>query len=866
MKSKLTVVFCSVLVLGYLLATGQASGQGRDPSRVADDLAHEALIDPTAPNPADQRALTGSKAPVVGILYNRIQAEKLAKGSDTLTNYVRAITDNGGTTTNLSPALTAVEIGNRANEIDGLLIPGGDDIDPALYRADRDECCEASDPEFDRFESNVISAAVGRGIPILGICRGHQFLNVWAGGTLLQDIPTQLHSFTNVVHRTKDATGNIEVCYHWITILKGSYLWKLLHSVRLEVNSAHHQGIQELAQKFHAVGWSDDGLVEAIEDDSGTILGVQFHPERLRLMPNYEVFNGIFVDFVKRAKATAAGTSIESFDQRGHLPMEAQKLIDKSLEDHRKGAMDMYCDVHSHPELSGFEQRTSSVLAKSLVSAGFQVKSNFGIYPPESSLFGHSPVYGVVAVMTNGFGPVLYIRVEEDALPVTENTGKPYASKNNGVMHACGHPVHMAALMEAANILAGDLKKSWSGTLVIVCEPAEERGSGTEALLNGGLYKQVPMPNFAIAMHDDPNLESGKVGCRTGVIFANAGSVTIVIHGEGGHAAMPDLTKDPIRLNAQLVPALEAIPGREISATHPVVITVGSTQGGQKGNVIPNTVTNLISIRWIYDEDYKQITRHICRLARGFGVVGGLLTNLSSSFSVDDITNLASMAKKLDDTTNNFSAYLMSRMGSLVKPLLAGYVSSNANAEILQLVLVNELNKIVAAESLVGRDLLRDVVLRPGTLALTNADSASDELARLNRMILEDVYSNELKRIPETFIEVQIGKSYTPAINNDPYLTRRVIAAEEKILGSDNVVESPLELLADDFSRLGLRGQIPICMFRLGATDTDYLKECRKTGNPPPQLHSAEFAPDYEKAIQTGAKAYIGAVLELLRK
>jgi putative glutamine amidotransferase len=253
---------------------------------------------------ANLRPADGALAPPaaqvrVGLLYNRRQATLLAGGDERLVNYVRAITDNGGAICALSPALTADQTDKLAKSLDALLVPGGDDVAPAYYGEKPDKFLETTDPEFDLYESNVVSMAESRGLPILGICRGHQFLNVWAGGTLWQDIPTQLHAGTNVVHRRENAGGVAQPCYHELTLKEGTCLFRLFRTQRLKVNSYHHQGVKVLAPRFHAVAWTDDGLVEAFEDRSGKITGVQFHPEKERALDS--AFNCIFSDFIHRA-------------------------------------------------------------------------------------------------------------------------------------------------------------------------------------------------------------------------------------------------------------------------------------------------------------------------------------------------------------------------------------------------------------------------------------------------------------------------------------------------------------------------------------------------------------------------------------
>lgn len=258
-------------------------------------------------NPADgisvSPVVTSNTAPKIGIIYNREQAEQLEKGGNRLTSYARAIEENGGTVVILSPLLSKRETKARLDSLDALLIPGGEDINPARYHEKPDPKLEACDNELDAYECKVLDRAAARGIEILGICRGLQVLNVWAGGTLWQDLPSELG--TNVIHRRLSPSGDALPCYHGITIEPGSFLWTLFQTNRLTVNSYHHQGVDKLAGRFHAVARSDDGLVEAFEDRTDQIRAVQFHPERLRLEPGYTSFNCIFSDFVSRAAAAA---------------------------------------------------------------------------------------------------------------------------------------------------------------------------------------------------------------------------------------------------------------------------------------------------------------------------------------------------------------------------------------------------------------------------------------------------------------------------------------------------------------------------------------------------------------------------------
>src|SRR5882762_5229480 len=280
-----------------------------------------------------------------------------------------------------------------------------------------------------------------------------------------------------------------------------------------------------------------------------------------------------------------------------------QSLADAEL----PSLLAIYKDIHSHPELSGHEERTAALIAKELRATGCQVTEHFGKYE-NSKLKG----YGVVGVMKNGDGPTVLVRTDMDALPVEEETGLAYASKTVAqndegkdvhVMHACGHDAHMAAFIGTARALA-KLKNQWRGTILFVAQPAEETGNGARALLNDGLYTRFGKPNFALGFHDKADLETGHIGVTEGYTSANVDSVDVTVRGVGGHGAYPHKTKDPIVLAAQIINALQTIASRENNPLDPVVITVGSIHGGTKRNIIPDDVKLLLTVR-----TYKSDTR-----------------------------------------------------------------------------------------------------------------------------------------------------------------------------------------------------------------------------------------------------------------
>src|SRR6266702_3619444 len=287
----------------------------------------------------------------------------------------------------------------------------------------------------------------------------------------------------------------------------------------------------------------------------------------------------------------------------------------------------IYKDIHSHPELSGHEERTSALIAKELQAAGCQVTENFGKYD-DPKLKG----YGVIGIMKNGDGPTVLVRTDMDALPVEEETGLPYASKivakndedkDVHVMHACGHDAHMAAFIGTARALA-KLKDQWHGTILFVAQPAEETGNGARALLKDGLYEKFGKPNVALGFHDKADLETGSIGVTEGYTYANVDSVDIIVRGVGGHGAYPHKTKDPIVLAAQMINAWQTIASRENNPLDPIVVTVGSIHGGTKHNIIPDEVKMQLTVRTYKSDVRDRVLKAIDEIAKGIANAGGV--------------------------------------------------------------------------------------------------------------------------------------------------------------------------------------------------------------------------------------------------
>src|SRR5215208_1531394 len=286
-----------------------------------------------------------------------------------------------------------------------------------------------------------------------------------------------------------------------------------------------------------------------------------------------------------------------------------------------------YKTLHAAPELSHREEKTSAFVAAELRKLGFTVTERIGKFQ-NAQWTG----YGVVAVMKNGPGPTVLVRTELDALPLEEKTGLPYSSqvktKNDAgvevsVMHACGHDMHMTSFLGTARMLT-ELKSRWSGTLVMLGQPAEETGDGANAMLRDNLYANFPRPDFAIALHDKPELETGKVGYTPNYAMASATSIDIKIRGVGGHGSAPETTKDPVVVAAQVVMALQTIVSRENSPLDPAVVTVGSIHGGTRYNIIPDEVNLQLTVRTYKEEVKRRVLASIERIIKGVAATAGI--------------------------------------------------------------------------------------------------------------------------------------------------------------------------------------------------------------------------------------------------
>jgi amidohydrolase len=308
--------------------------------------------------------------------------------------------------------------------------------------------------------------------------------------------------------------------------------------------------------------------------------------------------------------------------------VNAQQLsLDAMIDRDIASLLSTYKTLHAAPELSHREEKTAAFVAGELRKLGFTVTERIGKYP-NAQWVG----YGLIGVMKNGAGPTVLVRTELDALPVEEKTGVPYASqvksKNDAgtevnVMHACGHDIHMTSFLGTAKLLT-ELKNRWSGTLVLLGQPAEETGDGAAAMLRDDLYTKIPKPDYVIALHDKPEIEAGKVGYTPGYAMASATSIDIKIRGIGGHGSAPEGTKDPVVVAAQVVMALQTIVSRENSPLDPAVVTVGSIHGGTRYNIIPDEVNLQLTVRTYKEEVRQRILASIERIVKGVAATAGI--------------------------------------------------------------------------------------------------------------------------------------------------------------------------------------------------------------------------------------------------
>lgn len=321
------------------------------------------------------------------------------------------------------------------------------------------------------------------------------------------------------------------------------------------------------------------------------------------------------------------------------FPTGAQQSLDALIGREINSLVETYKMLHAAPELSHREEKTATFFAGQLRALGYTVTERMGKFDRPEWVG-----YGVVAVIKNGDGPTVLLRTDLDALPVSEKTDLPYSSKVRtkndagqevGVMHACGHDIHMTSMLGTARMLSS-LKDQWRGTLIIVGQPAEETIDGARAMVKDGFFTRFPLADFAIALHDSPDFAAGTVGVVPGYALASSTNLDIKIRGVGGHGSRPEAAKDPIVLAAQIVLGLQTIVSRENSPLDPAVITVGSIHGGTRYNIIPDEVNLQLTVR-AYKEGVRQkLLAAIERVAKGVANAAGIPAELAPIVKVSE--------------------------------------------------------------------------------------------------------------------------------------------------------------------------------------------------------------------------------------
>jgi amidohydrolase len=309
-----------------------------------------------------------------------------------------------------------------------------------------------------------------------------------------------------------------------------------------------------------------------------------------------------------------------------HLAAQNNPSLPASVKSQLPALTETYKQLHRSPELSHHEEKTSAFLAVELRKAGYTVTEHVGKYQDGSQ------AYGIVAVLENGSGPRLLIRTDMDALPVEEKTGLDYAStvratnpqgQDVGVMHACGHDIHMTVLLGMAREMAAR-KSTWHGTLVLIGQPSEETIDGARAMLADGLYQRFGRPDFVLSEHDDSTNAAGSVAIKGGPLLASSTSIDVVMRGVGTHGSAPENGKDPILMAAEFVVLAQSIVSRQVNPQQPAVLTVGTIHGGAKRNIIPEEVTMGLTLRTYSDKVRDQIIAAIRRMAEGIAMGYGV--------------------------------------------------------------------------------------------------------------------------------------------------------------------------------------------------------------------------------------------------
>jgi amidohydrolase len=349
------------------------------------------------------------------------------------------------------------------------------------------------------------------------------------------------------------------------------------------------------------------------------------------------------------ALAAAAALAVPVAGQSPAAPADLAASAQKQL----PALTETYKHLHENPELSGHEVQTASYVAADLRKLGYAVTEHVGKYEDGRQ------AEGVVAVLKNGPGPTLLLRTELDALPVEEKTGLDYAShvtttnaqgQTVGVMHACGHDLHMTVMLGVAKELM-ERKSQWHGTAMVIGQPAEEAIGGSAAMLADHLYERFGRPDFVLAEHDSNDVAAGTIAVKGGPLLSSASTIEVTMRGIGGHGSAPQAGKDPIMLAAEFVLVAQTIVSRQIDPQEPAVLTVGTIHGGTKNNIIPDEVTMGLTLRAyspaVRDTIIAAISREANGLAEGYGIPPNRMPTVTISDSVPATYNDPALAERV---------------------------------------------------------------------------------------------------------------------------------------------------------------------------------------------------------------------------
>ena len=352
-----------------------------------------------------------------------------------------------------------------------------------------------------------------------------------------------------------------------------------------------------------------------------------------------------------------------------HLSAQDTSMLQSVIKEHSNYAFGLCKHLHQNPELSFMEFNTSNRMAEELKLIGFEVTTGVG---------GNS----VVGVYENGEGPTILIRTDMDALPIREETGFPFSSKvemenhkgvMSSVMHACGHDVHMSVFIGSLRSLI-EIKNQWKGKLLVIAQQAEEMGAGALLALNDGLYNKFGVPDYGLAFHINPFVESGKIALSSGPVFAGVKTMEITVKGIGGHGAYPEKYVDPIVLASRIVTDLQSVVSREISPQQPVVVTVGSIHGGTTHNIIPDEVKLQLTLRYYEEATIHQVITAIKRKCKGAAIAAGVPEEKMPEFWIDEneVPPVLNHDKLSNRLANNLLQIKGEGFNSPVEPAMVG--------------------------------------------------------------------------------------------------------------------------------------------------------------------------------------------------